>query len=422
MTGHAPGEDVADVVVAVWRIESARLTAALTRRTGDLALAEDLAADVFAIALEQWRTGRVPDRPGAWLMATAKHRLADHARRRSLGERKHTLYVAGSGEAYDPQEENLTMIDTEVRDDELRLIFMCCHPALRREGQVALTLKTVGGLQTADIARAFLISESTAAQRIVRAKKQLTASGARFELPSEADVAERLATVLSVIYAIFNEGYAATSGDDWTRPELCSDALRLGSRLAALRPRAADVHGLLALMELQASRLPARLGVNGDPVLLDQQDRRLWDRLLIRRGLASLARAQDLGGGPYTVQADIAACHARADNVDDTDWPRIAALYVVLDHLTPSPVIKLNHAAAVVRADGPQAGLRCLDSLAGGALENYPLYHVTRGDTLERLGRFAEAADAFIHAAANETNLPLRGVYHQRSEQARTLV
>jgi predicted RNA polymerase sigma factor len=281
-----------------------------------------------------------------------------------------------------------------------------------------LTLKTVAGLQTAEIARAFLISEPTAAQRIVRAKKQLTAADARFELPSQADIAERLAAVLAVTYAIFNEGYAATGGDHWTRPELCSDAVRLGRRLATLRPRDADVHGLLALMELQASRLPARLDVAGDPVLLDQQDRRRWDRLLIRRGLAGLRRAADLGGGPYTVQAEIAACHARAQSVADTDWRRIAALYVVLDHLTPSLVIKLNHAAATVRADGPQAGLRKLDALAGNALNHYPLYHVARGDALERLGRFADAADAFTRAATEEANQPLRRLYEQRAEHA----
>jgi RNA polymerase sigma factor (sigma-70 family) len=412
-------DPVAEVVAAVWRIESARLTAALTRRTGDLALAEDLAADVFSIALQQWPRDGVPERPGAWLMATAHHRLVDHARRRTVGQHKHLLYAAGSTDAYDPAEEALDMIDSPLRDDDLRLLFMSCHPALPREGQVLLTLKVVGGLQTGEIARAFLITESTAAQRIVRAKKRLKQSGARFELPADAEIADRLATVLAVVYAIFNEGYAATAGDHWTRPELCQDALRLGRRLVALRPAVAEVHGLLALMELQASRLPARQTPTGRPVLLDQQDRRRWDRLLIRRGLAGLQRAGDLGGGLYTLQAEIAACHARAESVAGTDWRRIAALYAVLSHLAPSPVIKLNHAAAVVRADGPDAGLQRLDALAGtGGLDDYPLFHVTRGDALEQLARYAEAADAFGTAVGLEPHPALRALYAERAATA----
>jgi len=408
-------DPIGEVVAAVWRIESARLTAALTRRTGDFALAEDLAQDVFGLALQQWARDGIPERPGAWLMATAHHRLVDHARRRTLGMQKHTLYAAGSPATDDPGEEVLDMLDT-VPDDELRLIFMSCHPALPRDSQVALTLKVVGGLQTAEVARAFLISEATAAQRIVRAKKRLKETGARFELPDEAEVADRLAAVLAVVYAIFNEGYAAMAGDHWTRPELCQDALRLGRRLAALRPQVAEVHGLLALVELQASRLPARLSATGEPVLLEDQDRRRWDPLLIRRGLQSLQRAADLGGGLYTLQAEIAACHARAQTFGDTDWRRIAALYTVLSHLAPSPVIKLNHAAAVVRADGPEAGLRRLDALTETPeLDGYPLFHVTRGDALEQLGRDTEAAAAFARAAELEPNLALQALYRTRS-------
>lgn len=410
----------AEVVAAVWRIESARLTAALTRRTGDFALAEDLASDTFAAALQQWPRDGVPERPGAWLMATAQHRLADHARRRALGERKHTQYVAGTGDAYDPEEETMTTIASAVADDELRLLFMACHPVLPRDSQVALTLKVVGGLQTPEIARAFLVPEATAAQRIVRAKKRLLEAGVRFELPAPPDVAERLASVLAVAYAIFNEGYAATAGEHWSRPELCADALRLGRRLAALCPDEPEVFGLLALMELQSSRLPTRQGADGAPVLLDEQDRSRWDRSLIRRGLDHLARAGELGGGPYTVQAEIAACHARAASVETTDWRRIAALYVVLNHLTPSPVIKLNLAVATVRADGPEAGLRRLAELADAGLGRYPPYHLARADALERLGRRAEAAQAYRAAAEAERNTPLRTRYAARADNLKT--
>ena len=420
MAGPQPAGSAAEVVAAVWRIESARLTAALTRRTGDFALAEDLAADTFAAALQQWPRDGVPERPGAWLMATAQHRLADHARRRVLGMRKHTQYVAGTGDAYDPEEDTMTTITSAVADDELRLVFMSCHPALPRESQVALTLKVVGGLQTPEIARAFLIPETTAAQRIVRAKKRLREIGVRFELPAPADVAERMAAVLAVAYAIFNEGYAATAGEHWSRPELCADALRLGRRLVALRPDEPEVVGLLALMELQASRLPARQGADGAPILLEEQDRGRWDRLLVRRGLDHLARAGELGGGPYTLQAEIAACHARAATVEAADWRRIAALYVVLDHLTPSPVIKLNLAAATVRAESPEAGLRRLEALADAGLEHYPPYHLVRADALERLGRPAEAAQAYRAAAEVERNQPLRARYTARADELKT--
>ena len=320
--------DIADTVAAVWRIESARLTAALVRRTGgDLGLAEDLAQDTFAAALRQWPVDGVPRHPGSWLMATASHRLVDHARRRTLGDRKYALYAADQPDVHDTGEEVTAMLDDPVRDDELTLILMSCHPNLTRENQIALTLKVVAGLQTAEIARAFLVSEATAAQRIVRAKRRLAATGARFDLPKVADLPARLAVVLAVVYAIFNEGYASAAGEDWTRPELCHDALRLGRRVVALQPTHPEAQGLVALMELQASRLPARHAPDGAPVLLEDQDRRRWDRLLIRRGLADLARAGELGGGPYTLQAEIAACHARATDVASTDWRRIAALY-----------------------------------------------------------------------------------------------
>ena len=409
--------DIADTVAAVWRIESARLTAALLRRTGgDLGLAEDLAQDTFAAALRQWPVDGVPRHPGSWLMATAHHRLVDHARRRTLGDRKHALYAADQPDSHDAAEEVTAMLDDPVRDDELTLILMSCHPALSRENQIALTLKVVAGLQTAEIARAFLVSEATAAQRIVRAKRRLAATGARFDLPTVAGLPARLAVVLAVVYAIFNEGYASAAGEDWTRPELCHDALRLGRRLVALQPTHPEAQGLVALMELQASRLPARHSPDGTPVLLEDQDRRRWDRLLIRRGLADLARAGELGGGPYTLQAEIAACHARAVDVASTDWRRITALYTVLRHLTPSPVLDLNHAVAVSRADGPAAGLKRLDALVDvESLQRYPLFHAARGDVLERLGRYTEAAAAFNRAAELESNEPLRAVFLGRA-------
>jgi RNA polymerase sigma factor (sigma-70 family) len=409
--------NVADTVAAVWRIESARLTAALVRRTGgDLGLAEDLAQDTFAAALRQWPVDGVPRHPGSWLMATAHHRLVDHARRRTTGDRKQTLYAADQPERHDPFEEVTAMIDDPVRDDELTLMLMSCHPALTRESQIALTLKVVAGLQTAEIARAFLVSESTAAQRIVRAKRRLSAAGVRFARPTAADLPARLAVVLAVIYAIFNEGYAAAAGEDWTRPELCHDALRLGRRVVALQPDQPEAWGLVALMELQASRLPARHSPDGAPVLLEDQDRRRWDRLLIRRGLADLAEAGERGGGPYTVQAEIAACHARAVDVASTDWRRIAALYTVLRHLTPSPVLDLNHAVAVSRVDGPAAGLERLDALTEvESLQRYPLFHAARGDLLASLGRSTEAATAFRAAAALETNDKLRAVFAHRA-------
>jgi RNA polymerase sigma factor (sigma-70 family) len=410
-------DDIGAAVAAVWRIESARLTAAQVRRTGgDLALAEDLAQDTFAAALRQWPVDGIPRHPGSWLMATAHHRLVDHARRRTLGDRKHALYAADQPDSHDVEEEVTAMIDDPVGDDELTLMLMSCHPALSRENQIALTLKVVAGLQTAEIARAFLVSDTTAAQRIVRAKRRLATAGVRFEPPTPTDLPARLAVVLAVVYAIFNEGYAAAAGEDWTRPELCHDALRLGRRVVALQPGHPESWGLVALMELQASRLPARHSPDGTPVLLEDQDRRRWDRLLIRRGLADLAEAGERGGGPYTLQAEIAACHARAVDVASTDWRRIAALYTVLRHLTPSPVLDLNHAVAVSRADGPAAGLERLDALTKvERLQRYPLFHAARGDLLASLGRFPEAATAFRAAAALETNEKLRAVFIRRA-------
>jgi predicted RNA polymerase sigma factor len=328
------------------------------------------------------------------------------------------IYAADQPEHHDPTEEVTDMLDDPVRDDELTLILMSCHPTLSRENQIALTLKVVAGLQTAEIARAFLVSETTAAQRIVRAKRRLATAGARFEMPGAADLPARLGVVLAVIYAIFNEGYASAAGEDWTRPELCHDALRLGRRVVALQPEHPEARGLVALMELQASRLPARHSADGSPVLLEDQDRRRWDRLLIRRGLEGLAQAGELGGGPYTLQAEIAACHARAADITATDWRRIAALYVVLRHLTPSPVLDLNHAVAVSRADGPAAGLKRLDALTEvSSMQRYPLFHAARGDMLERLGRLPEAAAAFHRAAELETNQALRAVFVRRAEQ-----
>jgi predicted RNA polymerase sigma factor len=399
--------DVRRVVDAVWRMESARLIAALTRVTGDVGLAEELGQDAVLAALEQWPADGVPDRPGAWLMATAKRRAIDTFRR---GERLRAITAElGRTVAVDQvtEEDWASALDEVVEDDVLRLVFIACHPVLSREAQVALTLRLVGGLATPEIARAFLVPEATLAQRIVRAKRTLTAAAVPFEVPAGAEFTARLSSVLEVIYLIFNEGYAATAGRDWTRPELCEEALRLGRILAALTPREAEVHGLVALMELQASRLRARIGTDGEPVLLADQDRTRWDRVLITRGLAALRRAEERGSalGPYALQAAIAACHARAASVEDTDWPRIAALYEALAALTPSPVVELNRAVAVSRAYGPAAGLELADALAdGAALRDYHLLPAVRGDLLAQLGRRAEARAEFERAAGMTRN------------------
>jgi RNA polymerase sigma factor (sigma-70 family) len=402
-------------VEAVWRIESARVIAGLARMVHDVGLAEELAQDAFVIALEQWPESGVPDNPGAWLMATAKHRAIDLLRRRTRYQRK--LQELGRDlevrrQAAEPDLD--AALDDPIGDDLLRLVFIACHPVLSTEARVALTLRLLGGLTAAEIARAFLVSEPTVAQRIVRAKRTLAARGVPFELPAPAELAERLASVLEVIYLIFNEGYSATAGDDWMRPALCEEALRLGRILAGLMPQEPEVHGLLALMEIQASRTRARTGPSGAAVLLPDQDRRLWDRLLIRRGLEALGRAEALGGafGPYALQAAIAACHARAPAPEDTDWERIAALYQVLAHVSPSPVVELNRAVAVGMAAGPAKGLEVVDKLASErALAGYPQLPAVRGDLLAKLGRLDEARQAFQRAAALTRNERERALF-----------
>jgi RNA polymerase sigma factor (sigma-70 family) len=386
-------------VEAVWRIESARLVAGLARLVGDVGQAEELAQDALVAALEQWPAEGVPANPGGWLMSTAKHRAVDQLRRRQNYQRK----LAEVGRAMQTSEEPDVdaELDDHIGDDLLRLVFTACHPVLRTEGRVALTLRLLGGLSTAEIARAFLVPEPTVGQRISRAKKTLADRGVPFELPPPAELPVRLASVLEVVYLIFNEGYAASAGTDWTRPELCADALRLGRLLAGLLPDQPEVHGLVALLEIQASRLPARTGPDGEPVLLPDQDRRRWDRLLVRRGLAALERAQRLGGdfGPYALQAAIAACHARAVTAGETDWPRIAALYRVLVEVSPSPVAELNRAVAVGMAFGPETGLALLERIAAEpALREYHLLPSVRGDLLARLGRGEEAAAEFCRA------------------------
>jgi RNA polymerase sigma factor (sigma-70 family) len=374
----------------------------------DVGLAEDLAQDALVQALEKWPRSGVPDNPGAWLMATAKNRAIDLLRRSQTLERKQEelardVEIARAGEAPDLD----AAIDDEVGDDLLSLVFTTCHPVLSTDARIALTLRLLGGLATPEIARAFLVSEATIAQRIVRAKRTLAEAHVPFEVPAGDDLRARLSSVLEVVYLIFNEGYAATAGDDWMRPELCNEALRLGRILAELMPREPEVHGLVALMEIQASRTRARTGPGGEPVLLLEQDRARWDRLLIRRGLAALERAGTLGGafGTYALQAAIAACHARAPAAADTDWVRIAALYDALAQLAPSPVVELNRAVALTMAFGPQAGLELVDALRGEkALQGYHLLPSVRGDLLARLGRFDEAREEFVHAASLTRN------------------
>jgi RNA polymerase sigma-70 factor, ECF subfamily len=397
--------DAHRAVAAVWRIESARLIAGLARIVRDVGLAEDLAQDALVAALEQWPESGVPDNPGAWLMGTAKHRAIDRIRHGAMAERKHAEIARSLEEAEEP--DFAAQADDEIGDDLLSLIFIACHPVLSTDARVALTLRLVGALTTAEIARAFLAAEPTVAQRIVRAKRTLAEARVPFELPPREERAARLASVLEVIYVIFNEGYSATAGEDWVRPALCDDALRLGRILAGLMPAEPEVHGLVALMELQASRLRARIGPHGEPVLLLDQDRGRWDWMLIRRGLVALARAAQLGGalGPYGLQAAIAACHARARVPEDTDWVRIAALYDGLAALVPNPVIELNRAMAVGMAFGPAAGLQLADALADEpALRSYHLLPSVRGDLLDRLGRREEAAAEFRRAAALTQN------------------
>jgi len=404
---------------AVWRIESARLIAGLTRMVRDVGLAEELAQDALVAALERWPESGVPDNPGAWLMATAKHRAIDQLRRRPVLERKHAELVRELDERRDRAVEELeAAIDDDVGDDLLRLMFLACHPVLSREARVALTLKLLGGLTTDEIARAFLVPETTIAQRIVRAKKTLAKAGVPFEVPRGAELAARLSSVLEVIYLVFNEGYAATAGDDWMRPTLCEEALRLGRILAELAPQEPEVHGLVALMEIQASRMRARVGPSGEPVLLLEQDRGRWDHVLIGRGLAGLARAEKLGGesGPYVLQASIAACHARARTAEETDWKRIVSLYEALGRVAPSPVVELNRAVAVGMALGPAAALEIVDGLAAEpALSNYHLLPSVRGDLLVKLDRRGEARPEFERAAALTRNARERALLLERA-------
>jgi RNA polymerase sigma-70 factor, ECF subfamily len=402
----ATSEDTNRAIHAVWRIEQARLIAGLARIVRDVGVAEDLAQDALVAALEKWPASGVPDNPGAWLMATAKNRAIDTFRRKKLLDRKHEELGRDMAEAEAKAPDIEAVLDDDIGDDLLTLMFTACHPILSTEARVALTLRLIGGLATDEIARAFLVPEATIAQRIVRAKRTLTEAGVPFETPRGADRAERLASVLQVLYLVFNEGYAATAGDDWIRPQLSQEALRLGRILASLAPGEAEVHGLVALMEIQASRFAARVGPSGETILLLDQNRARWDRLSIRRGLQSLDRAGSLGGGgAYTLQAAIAACHALAPSAAETDWPRIIALYDRLLALQPSPIVALNRAVAVAMALGPAAGLAIVDELTDEpALQNYHLLPGVRADLLARLGRRSEAEAEFRKAATMTRN------------------
>ena len=412
--------DIHRVIEAVWRIESARLIASLTRIVRDVGLAEDLAQGALVAALEQWPRSGVPDNPGAWLMTTAKHHGIDLIRRNVRLERK-TEEMGRDLELQQALSNVETDPDDDVGDNLLRLIFIACHPILSTEAQIALTLRLLGGLTTDEIARAFLIPEATVAQRIVRAKRTLAEANVPFELPAGPERAGRVASVLSVLYLIFNEGYSATSGDDWMRPALCADALRLGRILAELVPQEAEVHGLVALMEIQSSRLRARIGPAGEPIPLLEQNRGLWDQLLIQRGFAALLRAQASGSvfGPYALQAAIAVCHAQAPTAQETNWERIVALYDALVQLSPSPIIELNRAVAVGMAFGPAAGLELVDALAPEpSLKNYHLLPGVRGDLLARLGRFDEACSEFKRAAGLTRNERERALLLERAAAA----
>jgi RNA polymerase sigma factor (sigma-70 family) len=418
--------NIHDTVAAVWRMESAKIVAVVARMVRDIGVAEELAQDALVSALEHWPAGGVPDRPGAWLMAAAKNRALDHLRHLRMRDQK----LQELGQDLEAQEALIVpdFVDAldaarhdEIGDDLLRLIFTACHPLLSTEARVALTLKLLGGLATHEIARAYLVPEATVAQRIVRAKRTLSEARVPFEVPRGEELQRRLASVLEVIYLIFNEGYTATSGEDWMRPALVDEAVRLGRMLAELAPREAEVHGLVALMELQASRSKARTDAEGRPVLLAEQDRGRWDHLLIRRGLAALARAEGLARplGPYTLQAAIAACHARAGSVEQTDWMRIAALYDALAEAMPSPVVQLNRAVAVSMAHGPAAGLDIVDGLMSDkSLRNYQWLPSVRGDLLAKLGRHQEARAEFMRAAALAANTREKELLHRRAEAA----
>jgi RNA polymerase sigma factor (sigma-70 family) len=410
------GSDTHRTIDAVWRIESAKLIAGLTRIVGDVGVAEELAQDALVVALEQWPESGAPRNPGAWLMATAKHRAIDLLRRRTTFERKQIELIRELESVELPEHDR--MVDDEVEDDLLRLVFIACHPVLSTDARVALTLRLLGGLTTDEIARAFLVPESTVAQRIVRAKRTLAEAHVPFEVPRGPELMARLSAVLEVIYLIFNEGYSATAGSDWMRPELCEEALRLGRILAELVPSEPEAHGLVGLMEIQASRMRARVGPRGESIVLLEQDRARWDFLLISRGLAALDRAERLGGalGPYALQAAIAACHARARVASDTDWPRIAALYDALVQLTPSPVVELNRAVAVAMAFGPAAGLELADALlTEQSLKEYYLLPAARGDFLTKLGRFDEARAELARAASLTRNARERELLLERA-------
>jgi RNA polymerase sigma factor (sigma-70 family) len=411
--------EIPQAVEAIWRIESARLIAGLARIVRDVGVAEELAQDALVAALEQWPESGVPDKPGAWLMATAKHRAIDYLRRRQNFEQKQAaLGSQMEGDRASGPAELDAELDNEVGDDLLRLLFIACHPVLSQEQRVALTLRLLGGLTTEEIARGFLVSEATLAQRIVRAKRTLAEERVPFEVPRGPELAERLSSVLAVIYLVFNEGYSATAGAEWVRPALCEDALRLGRILAELVPDQAEVHGLAALMEIQASRLGARSGPNGEPILLLEQNRGLWDQLLIHRGWSALARAEALGtaAGPYLLQASIAACHARARTPNETDWNRIASLYETLGRIAPSPVVELNRAVAVSMASGPAAGLLLVDGLRSApALQGYHLLPSVRGDLLVKLGRLGEAQLEFERAASLTRNVRERQLLLDRA-------
>jgi RNA polymerase sigma factor (sigma-70 family) len=406
--------DPSPAIEAVWRIEAARIIAAVARLVGDVGVAEELAQDALVAALEQWPSEGVPRNPGAWLTTTAKRRAIDLIRRRERFERNlpHLVHPAEA----DTSDFDAVLEEEPIEDDLLRLIFTSCHPVLSPQARVALTLRLLGGLSTDEIARAFLVPSATIGQRISRAKKTLTDAHVPIELPDAAARGERLASVLEVIYLIFNEGYSATAGDDWMRPALCEEAMRLGRVLAGLMPAEAEVHGLVGLLEIQASRGAARTGPSGEPIVLLEQDRRRWDRLLIRRGLAALGRAESLGGGPYTLQAAIAACHARARTAEETDWSLIASLYARLAEVAASPVVELNRAVAVSMADGPAAGLAVLDPLlAEPALRGYHLLPSVRGDFLLRLGRRLEARAEFERAASMTRNERERALLLRRA-------
>ncbi|MEH2524897.1 MULTISPECIES: RNA polymerase sigma factor [unclassified Bradyrhizobium] len=413
--------DVHRTILAVWRVEQPRLITGLSRMLRDVTLAEDLTQEALVAALEHWPATGVPEKPGAWLMATAKRRALDDLRRRSMLARKHEMLIRDLEQEQQAMPDPDAGLDDDIGDELLRLIFTACHPRLSRESRAALALKMICGLTTEEIARAFLQPEATISQRIVRAKRTLSESGLSYETPRGAELSERLASVLEVVYLIFNEGYTAARGDEWLRPQLCHDALRMGRVLIQVAPREAEAHGLLALMELNASRTAARTDAAGDPILLMDQNRMLWDRLQIRRGLSALARACELGDGRgfYALQAAIVACHARAVTPDDTEWPRIARLYGELSGLVRSPIVELNRAVAIGMAEGPAAALAIVDGLAGEpVLKNYHLLPSVRGDLLFRLGRVAEARAAFELASALAANKRERELLKRRATEA----